>query len=132
MPPAKLGLVYSHTGLRKFIDAIGVMRTAELFYVGRNIEAARAFEWGLVNEVVSADELADRGVSLAAEVAANAPLSLRGNKRIIRELLRAEGALDPAVERELIDLREACFESEDFFEGVRSFAEKRRPDWRGR
>jgi enoyl-CoA hydratase/carnithine racemase len=131
MPPAKLGLVYSHTGLRKFIDAVGVTRTRELFFVGRNIEAAQALEWGLVNEVVAADELADRGVALAAEIAANAPLSLRGNKRVIRELLRSESALDPEVERELVELREACFHSEDFFEGVRSFAEKRRPDWRG-
>jgi enoyl-CoA hydratase/carnithine racemase len=110
---------------------VGVTRTRELFFVGRNIEAAQALEWGLVNEVVAADELADRGVALAAEIAANAPLSLRGNKRMIRELLRAEGALDPEVERELVELREACFHSEDFFEGVRSFAEKRRPDWRG-
>ena len=132
MPPAKLGLVYSHTGLRKFIDAIGVVRTRELFFVGRNIEAAQALEWGLLNEVVAADEVADRGLALAGEIAANAPLSLSGNKRVIRELLRAEGDLAPDVERELIELREACFQSEDFFEGVRSFAEKRRPDWHGR
>jgi enoyl-CoA hydratase/carnithine racemase len=132
MPPAKLGLVYSHTGLRKFIDAIGVTRTRELFHVGRNIEVARAAEWGLVNEVVAADELAARGLALAAEIAANAPLSLRGNKRVIRELILAETALDPAVERELIELREACFHSQDFYEGVRSFAEKRKPEWQGR
>jgi enoyl-CoA hydratase/carnithine racemase len=132
MPPAKLGLVYSHTGLRKFIDAVGVTRTRELFLVGRNVEAVRALEWGLVNEVVAAEEVARRGVDLAAEVARNAPLSLRGNKRIIRELLRAERELAPEVERELIELREACFHSQDFFEGVRSFAEKRRPDWQGR
>ena len=132
MPPAKLGLVYSHTGLRKFIDAVGAVRTRELFFLGRNIEATQALDWGLVNEVVAADELAGRGLALAAEVAANAPLSLSGNKRVIRELLRAEGALAPDVERELIALREACFQSEDFFEGVRSFAEKRKPDWHGR
>ena len=132
MPPAKLGLVYSHTGLQKFIDVVGVARTRELFLVGRNIEAAQALEWGLLNEVVAADEVADRGLALAGEIAANAPLSLSGNKRVIRELLRAEGDLAPDVERELIELREACFRSEDFFEGVRSFAEKRRPDWHGR
>jgi enoyl-CoA hydratase/carnithine racemase len=132
MPPAKLGLVYSHTGLRKFIDAVGVMRTRELFFVGRNIDATQALDWGLVNEVVAADELPARGLALAAEVASNAPLSLAGNKRVIRELLRGEGELAPEVEAELIELREACFRSEDFFEGVRSFAEKRKPDWRGR
>ena len=41
MPPAKLGLVYSHTGIRKFIDAIGATRTRELFLVGRRIDARR-------------------------------------------------------------------------------------------
>jgi enoyl-CoA hydratase/carnithine racemase len=129
MPPAKLGLIYSHTGLRKFVDAIGAPRTRELFHVGRNIGAAQARDWGLVNEVVPGRRLAARAVELAGEIAANAPLALKGNKRVIRELLAAEGALDPAVEQELIALRESCFGSDDFFEGVRAFAEKRRPRW---
>jgi len=132
MPPAKLGLIYSHTGLRKFIDAIGVPRTRELFFVGRNIPAAQALDWGLVNEVVAEDQLAERGVALAAEIAGNAPLSLSGNKRVIRELLAVEMALDPEIERELVALREACFRTEDFYEGVRAFAEKRPPRWQGR
>ncbi len=131
MPPAKLGLIYSHTGLRKFVDAVGLMRTRQLFHVGRNISARRAEAWGLVNEVVGADELAGRGVELAAEIAALAPLALAGNKRILRELVRAEGELDADVERELIALRESCFGSSDFLEGVRSFAEKRPPEWTG-
>jgi enoyl-CoA hydratase/carnithine racemase len=132
MPPARLGLIYSHTGLRKFVDAIGAPRTRELFFTARNIGADEALGWGLVGEVVPAAELAARAVELAAEIAANAPLSLAGNKRVIRALLDAEGALDPAVEEELVALRDACFESEDFFEGVRAFAEKRAPRWQGR
>ena len=132
MPPAKLGLVYSHTGLRRFIDAIGAPRTRELFLVGRRIDADVALLWGLVNEVAGAAELASAALGWAAELAGNAPLSVRGNKRVIRELLRAEGALDPAVEAELIALREACFASEDMREGVRAFGEKRAPRWQGR
>jgi len=42
MPPVKLGLVYGHTGLRKFLDTVGLARTKELFLTGRNFEAARA------------------------------------------------------------------------------------------
>ena len=132
MPPAKLGLVYSHTGLRKFIDTIGAARTRELFFVGRSMPASQAAAWGLVNEVVDDAALAGRGVDLAAEIAANAPISLRGNKRVIRALLAAEGDVDADTERELVELREACFQTEDFFEGVRAFGEKRPPVWRDR
>src|SRR5437899_6878522 len=132
MPPAKLGLVYSHTGLRRFIDAIGAPRTRELFLLGRNVEAPTALGWGLLNRVVPESQLEETALDLATELAGNAPLSLAGNKRVIRELLRAEGELDPDTERELIALREACFRSEDLREGVRAFGEKRRPRWKGR
>jgi enoyl-CoA hydratase/carnithine racemase len=132
MPPARLGLVYSHTGLRKFVDAIGVVRTRELFFTARNVDAAVAERWGLVNEVVPAEEVAARGVAYAAGIAEQAPLAQRGNKRVLAELLAAEGSLDPDVERELVELREACFRTDDFYEGVRAFAEKRKPEWKGR
>jgi enoyl-CoA hydratase/carnithine racemase len=130
MPPARLGLIYSHTGLAKFIDACGVANTAELFFVGDNVGAERAARMGLVNAVVDRDELEERVLALASSIAANAPLSLEGNKRVIRAL-RAR-PLPPEIERELIELRESCFRSEDFREGVRAFAEKRKPIWRGR
>jgi enoyl-CoA hydratase/carnithine racemase len=132
MPPAKLGLVYSHTGLRRFIDAIGVARTRELFLLGRYIDAPTALAWGLVNRVVSADGLQELALGVAAELAGNAPLSQTGNKRVIAELLRAESKLEPEVEEELIELRRASFASEDLREGMRAFAEKRPPVWRGR
>ena len=132
MPPAKLGLVYSHTGLRRFIDTIGVARTRELFLLGRNITAERALDWGLVNDVSAADDLEALSLDWARELASNAPLSVQGNKRVIRALLEAEGALAPDVERELIALREACFASDDMREGVKAFAEKRQANWQGR
>jgi enoyl-CoA hydratase/carnithine racemase len=132
MPPAKLGLVYSHTGLQKFIEVVGAARTRELFLVGRNVAAETAAQWGLVNRVVPGEELEAEALALAEEIAGNAPLSQAGNKRVIAELLNAGGSLDEATERELVELRRACFTSEDFREGVRAFAEKRPPRWRGR
>jgi enoyl-CoA hydratase/carnithine racemase len=130
MPPAKLGLVYSHTGIRKFIDVIGASRTRELFLVGRRIDARTARAWGLVNAL--AEDVAAEALDWAREIAGNAPLAQRGNKRVIRAVLDAEAQLDPEVERELIELRRSCFSSEDFREGVRAFAEKRPPRWQGR
>jgi len=130
MPPAKLGLVYSHTGIRRFIDAIGVPRTRELFLLGRYIDAPTALAWGLVNRVVGAAELDAVTLELGAELAGNAPLAQRGNKRVIAALLGAEGELASDVEEELIALRRASFASQDMREGMRAFAEKRPPRWR--
>ena len=131
MPPAKLGLVYSHTGLRRFLDAIGAPRTRELFLLGRNVDARTALSWGLVNRVVGASELEEAALELAGELATNAPLAQRGNKRVIRALLDGRGAVDPRVEAELLALRAASFASADLREGVRAFGEKRPPRWRG-
>ena len=131
MPPVKLGLVYGHTGLRKFLDTVGLARTKELFLTGRNFEAARAEQIGLVHEVVADEELEETAVALAAGIAANAPLSMRGNKSAI-EVLNASPILSEQKEAGLIALRESCFSSEDLREGVQAFAEKRKPVWKGR
>jgi enoyl-CoA hydratase/carnithine racemase len=131
MPPAKLGLVYSHTGLRRFLDAIGASRTRELFLLGRYIDASTALEWGLVNRVAPEAELEALALEVAAELAGNAPLSQTGNKRVIAALLAAEGTLGEDVEQELIELRRASFASQDIREGMRAFAEKRPARWRG-
>lgn len=130
MPPAKLGLVYSHTGLRRFIDAIGAARTRELFLLGRYVDAKTALSWGLVNRAAPEADLEQQTLELAGELAGNAPLSQLGNKRVIAALLSAEGELDEDVERELIELRRASFASKDMREGMRAFAEKRAPRWK--
>jgi enoyl-CoA hydratase/carnithine racemase len=130
MPPAKLGLIYGHTGLERFIDVIGVAHTRDLFLTGRTVDAERALQMGLVGQVVGDDEVESAALELAAEVAGNAPLSMRGNKRAIETLARFP-RLSAEQEEELVELRRSCFASQDLREGIRAFAEKRRPRWRG-
>src|SRR4029450_8079567 len=98
-------------------------RTKELFLTGRNLDAERAEKIGLVHEVVDDAELERAALELAAEIAANAPLSLKGNKHAI-DTLNSYPRLTPEQEQELIELREACFRSEGFRGGVAPSPEK--------
>jgi enoyl-CoA hydratase/carnithine racemase len=133
MPPAKLGVVYPEGGLRRFADLVGAARTRELFYTGRPIDAATALAWGLVNRVVPAAQAEAAALALAAEIAANAPLAVRGTKRILRLLEGAhERALSGAEREEIATLRRRAFESEDLVEGRRAWEERRPPRFSGK
>jgi enoyl-CoA hydratase/carnithine racemase len=132
MPPAKIGLIYSYTGLRKFMQVCGPGNTSELFFSGRNVTAERAYDMQLVNQVVEPAELEAVVLDLAAEIGRNSPLSLRGNKEIIRTLRLSSESLREDTARRLVRLRESCFTSADFVEGISAFGEKREPQWSGR
>ncbi|MDP9188119.1 MAG: enoyl-CoA hydratase-related protein [Actinomycetota bacterium] len=105
-------------------------RTKELFLSGRSVSAERAERIGLVHDVVDDEAIEPASLELAAEIAANAPLATKGNKRAI-ETLNSFARLSEEQEQELIALRESCFASGDMREGIKAFAEKRKPKWRG-
>lgn len=128
MPPAKLGVVYSPTELRPFLDLLGPGRTKLLFYSGRIIGAPRASELGLVEEVLPDDELEAYTYALAEEIAANAPLSVRGTKRILRGMAAGGSTASDAEIGETIRVANT---SADLQEGMQAFLEKRRPQFRG-
>ncbi|HTN53778.1 MAG TPA: enoyl-CoA hydratase/isomerase family protein [Anaeromyxobacter sp.] len=132
MPPAKLGVVYPEGGLNRFLGLVGAARTRELFLVGRSVDAATALAWGLVNRVAPAAEAEAEALALAAEIAGNAPLAVRGMKRILQLLEGThERGLADEERAEIAGLRRRAFESEDIREARRAREERRPPRFKG-
>jgi enoyl-CoA hydratase/carnithine racemase len=133
MPPARLGVVYSPPGLRRFLHLVGPSRARELFFTGRPVDTDEALAIGLVDRVVPADEAEAAALALAEEIARNAPLAVKGMKRILRLLdAAAERGFTDAERDEISALRRRAFESDDVREGRDAFLEKRAPRFRGR
>ncbi len=131
MPPAKLGLVYPWSGLQRFIQVIGLKSTKEMFFTGRAYEGVRLKEIGLVDYMIPGNKLESFAGRMAEEIAANAPLALKGTKRVLNLLLGAP-LLDKRSLTEAESISQTSFHSEDLKEGQRAFLEKRKPLFKGR
>ena len=128
IPAARLGLGYGFNGVTTLMSLVTPARAAEILFSARRFLAAEAMQMGLVNRVVPPDDLREEVVSLAADIAANAPLTITAAKAAIREAARPRQPHDLALVEAMI---EACFRSEDYQEGQRAFAEKRPPVFSG-
>ena len=129
IPAAKLGLGYGYARVRRLLDVVHPSFAKEIFFTARQFNAEEARIMGLVNRVVSHAERETFVTDYARQIAQNAPLTVTAIKRIVAEALKDPADRDLALCDRLV--RE-CFESEDYAEGRRAFAEKRKPAFKGR
>jgi enoyl-CoA hydratase/carnithine racemase len=125
----RLGIIPGAGGTQRLARVAGTAIAKELIFTGRRIPAARAAELGIVTRVVAPSELAAAAEKLAAEVAECAPLAVAAAKRAIDG--GAALALDAALALERASY-ETILNSEDRSEGLAAFAEKRRPQFKGK
>lgn len=131
MPPAKLGVVYSSSGLMRFLRAVSPSQATRLFLTGEIVSAEEAARIGLVDEVVGEGRAYERARELASAMASNAPIAVVGMLDAIRRLSRPGGP-GPDDLMAVEAFRQQALASDDLQEGVRAFVEKRPPRFRGR
>ena len=128
MPLARVGLVIPFLLNQKLVEIIGPAHTRHLLFTGQTVDARRAYEIGMVHQVVAAAALPGAVQALARRIADNAPLALAGIKASIQRTISARdgiahGDLDAAANR--------ARTSTDAQEGRRAMLEKRKPAFRG-
>ena len=122
-----LGNCLSGTSYSRLLDIMGPGAVKDMLFTGRLIGGAEAHSLGIVNRLVPGGEIEATVRALAAGIAANAPLTLRATKEMIRRVL-AKRRLAAGADADMVEM---CYTSEDFREGVTAFLAKRKPVWTG-
>jgi enoyl-CoA hydratase/carnithine racemase len=129
VPAAKLGLGYGFERIRRLAESIGLSKTLEVIYTGRQFSAQEALDMGFVQRVLADDQLDRTVAETTAYIANNAPLTIALAKAAAREIGKPEAQRD--FDR-LNAMVKACFDSQDYVEGRRAFMEKRKPNFQGK
>lgn len=129
LPPARLGLGFDVRWISPILKGAAPQFVKEMFYTGARYSAEQVAGFGLLNRVVEDEALVETVAALAGTIAGNAPLTLQNVKSAIDALAINDQSVDYAAEDALT---QRCFESADYEEGQRAFAEKRKPQFKGR
>jgi len=127
VPVKNLGLIEAYDELQGMMRVAGRAATLEILLEGRIWGAREAYEKGLVNRVVPDDKVADEAYATARRIAEGAPLAARWHKKFVRRLADPK----PLTQKEYLESY-ACFDTEDFREGVAAFLAKRKPQFKGK
>lgn len=129
--PARLGVPYNVSGMMTFMSAASLRIVKELAFTAKPISAERAEHVGMINHVVTADQLEAFTYEMAATIIDNAPLSIMAMKEELRVLAGAK-PVSPRGFEKVQGLRRVVYDSQDYAEGIRAFKEKRKPVFTGR
>lgn len=128
-PEVKLGIIPGWGGTQRLPQLVGPSRAKQMIFSGDRVSAGQAEQWGLVNEVVPADQLPDRALELANAIAANGPVAVQMTKQLIDAASPASG--DNGVVLETLAGSLASYTA-DAQEGVSAFRQRRQPQFKGR
>jgi enoyl-CoA hydratase len=129
VPAAKLGLGYGFERVRRLSESIGLSKTLEVIYTGRQFSAQEALDMGFVQRVTADSDLEAAVAETTTFIAQNAPMTIALAKAAAREIGKPESERDFA---RLDAMVKACFDSQDYVEGRRAFMEKRKPNFQGK
>ena len=129
--PARLGVPYNIGGIQNMIGSVPMVVVKEMLFRAKPISAQRAYEVGITNYVVPADQLEAKTLELAQDMLANSPLVITLLKEETHVLAHACALSAETFER-IQSVRRRIYDSEDYQEGIRSFFEKRKPVFQGK